>query len=410
MTGEERVERQVPYQEESNRQASYRDRVRGALLGGAVGDALGWPVEFQQLQQIRERYGPQGVTGLVRPENRSYRQVTDDRAGDVTDDTQMTLFTAEGLIRAGLASASTPDPATDPADAPATPRPVPLDPERVGRALHAAYRRWFLTQQQDAPDVTARPAPYDGWLLRQPFLYARRAPGRACWTGLEQHPHYTPPAPPGSSGPINGHSKGCGTVMRSAPFGLAALGPRTAFDLAARCAQLTHGHPTGYLAAGAFAALVDRVTAGEELTAALDRTIEQTAAQPGGEETVRALHRARTLAREERPAAEVVERVGLGWIAEECLAIAVYCALVAERVGVGPALLLSVNHSGDSDSTGAVCGNLLGAVHGLAALPPRWAAAVEGREVLLAVADDLTALFGGHETGGRGLDERYPQG
>jgi ADP-ribosylglycohydrolase len=65
--------------------------LRGCLLGGAVGDALGEPVEFISLAEIRARYGPAGITdpdasreGLVR----------------ITDDTQMTLFTADGLLRA----------------------------------------------------------------------------------------------------------------------------------------------------------------------------------------------------------------------------------------------------------------------------------------------------------------------
>ncbi|WP_280666744.1 MULTISPECIES: ADP-ribosylglycohydrolase family protein [unclassified Kitasatospora] len=363
----------------------YRERVRGSLLGGAVGDALGWPVEFLQLQQIREQYGPAGVGGLEPPQHRSYRGRTDDRPGDVTDDTQMTLFTAEGLIRARLAGG----------------------PEGAGPALHAAYRRWFLTQQQDAPDERPLPAPYDGWLLRQPFLYARRAPGRACWTGLEEHPVYPQPAPFGQAGPVNGHSKGCGTVMRSAPFGLLRLGPDWAFELAGRCAQITHGHPTGYLSAGAFAALVELVVAGQPLPTAVDQVIAQVERWPQSAETVVALRRAVALAAGEEPSEDVVERVGLGWIAEECLAIAVYCALVAQRVGVRRALLLAVNHSGDSDSVGAVCGNLLGAAYGLSALPGEWVAAVEGRDVLLRVADDLVDLFA---ASGSALEGRYPAG
>ncbi|WP_035800807.1 ADP-ribosylglycohydrolase family protein [Kitasatospora mediocidica] len=362
----------------------YRERVRGTLLGGAVGDALGWPVEFLQLPQIHEQYGPAGITGFEPPEHRSRSGRIDDRPGDVTDDTQMTLFSAEGLIRARLAGG----------------------PDGVGPALHAAYRRWFLTQQQDAPDAGPLPAPYDGWLLRQPFLYARRAPGRACWSGLEDHPAYRAAVPFGQAGPVNGHSKGCGTVMRSAPFGLLRLGPLWSFELAGRCAQITHGHPTGYLAAGAFAALVDRLTSGQPLRAAVADTLAQVEQWPQSEETATALRRATALAAEE-PSQDVVERVGLGWIAEECLAIAVYAALVAERVGVRGALLLSVNHSGDSDSVGAVCGNLLGAAYGLAALPGEWVAAVEGRDVVLRVADDVVDLFGGV---GSELDGRYPTG
>ena len=88
----------------------------------------------------------------------------------------MTLFSAEGLIG-----------------------PLAGGPEGVGPALHAAYQRWFLTQQQDGPDAGPRPAPYDGWLLRQPFLYARRAPGRACWSGLQDNPGYRESMPLGST-------------------------------------------------------------------------------------------------------------------------------------------------------------------------------------------------------------------
>src|SRR6266704_1609756 len=71
----------------------YRSRVRGCLLGGAVGDALGAPVEFLSWQRIREVYGPDGATGMV---------IGPGGRAQLTDDTQMTLFTAEGLIRASV--------------------------------------------------------------------------------------------------------------------------------------------------------------------------------------------------------------------------------------------------------------------------------------------------------------------
>ncbi|AUG77793.1 Hydrolase [Kitasatospora sp. MMS16-BH015] len=337
-------------------------RVRGSLLGGAVGDALGWPVEFQVLERIRDEYGPEGITELP-------------KHGQVTDDTQMTLFTAEGLIRGRLHE---------------TRPPV--------AALHAAYQRWLRTQYDEAPTAP------DGWLAEQPFLYARRAPGNACLSGLEYHREFTPPAALGEPGPVNAHSKGCGTVMRSAPFGLIGLGPEASFELAAQAAQLTHGHPTGYLAAGAFAALTSRVAAGAQLPEAVAATIEQTAAHPSAEETVAALRRAVAIAAEGTPSSESVERVGLGWVAEECLAIAVYAALAG--ADARQAVILAANHSGDSDSTGAVCGNLVGAAYGEAGLPAEWTSVVEGREVILQVAEDLVATF---TTGTRdGLAARYP--
>lgn len=346
------------------------DRVRGSLLGGAVGDALGWPIEFLQLGQIRGRYGDEGVNGFL-------PQRDEGAAQQITDDTQMTLFTAEGLLRAA--------PGAD---------PVP--------ALRRAYLRWLQTQRQDGPGPHV-----DGWLASQPFLYAVRAPGNACMSGLGQQARgYVAPGPFGAVGPVNSGSKGCGTVMRSAPCGLAGMGPDRAFTVAARAAQLTHGHPTGYLAAGAFAALVDRVVSGVDLPIAVQQTVSQLAEFPANEETVAALTRAVELS-EHTACAERVEQVGAGWIAEECLAIAVYCALHAARTGdVRAALLLSVNHSGDSDSTGAVAGNLIGAIHGVSALPMDWVSTVEGRDVLIQVADDLVMHFG---VGDRSaVEPRYP--
>lgn len=86
-----------------------------------------------------------------------------------------------------------------------------------------------------------------------------------------------------------------------------------------------------------------------------------------------------------------VESIGQGWIAEESLAIAIYCALA--EPDPRQALLLAVNHSGDSDSTGAICGNLLGTWHVVEALPSDWSDAVEGRDTIATIADDFTAAF-----------------
>ncbi|MFJ5922114.1 ADP-ribosylglycohydrolase family protein [Kitasatospora sp. NPDC092948] len=335
----------------------FSERVRGSLVGGALGDALGWPIEFLRLDNIRRQYGEAGLTDLA----------DSDRGGQITDDTQMTLFTAEGLLRGGRRE-----------------------------DLHSAYRRWFQTQRLPGPERFP-----DGWLAGQEFLYASRAPGNACMTGVVLD--FTEAVPFGQDGPVNPNSKGCGTVMRSAPFGLAGLGADEAFRQAALAAQLTHGHPTGYLAAGAFAALIERVAAGVPLRAAVASTLARLAAMPSHEETTEALRRAVRVAEEGPGSPESVERVGLGWVAEECLAIAVYAALVG--ADAREALVLAVNHSGDSDSAGAVCGNLVGAMYGLSGLPADWCALVEGRAVLLQVADDLVTFAHGDRTA---LADRYP--
>jgi ADP-ribosylglycohydrolase len=345
--------------------AEIRARIRGCLLGGAIGDALGNPIEFLSLYAIRARYGPAGVTGLV-PDASGV-------AGLVTDDTQMTLFTAEGLIRAHARSAA-----------------GGIDGAEV-RLVQEAYLRWLDTQSHTSPPPPDGHPHRDGALREHQWLYAQRAPGNACLSGLRSGHVPDAHAPvAGLPGPVNPNSKGCGTVMRSAPFGLVGLPAETAFAWASRCAQITHGHPTGYYAAGALAVVVSHLLDGDSLEGAVLRALRLLARHPGHEETSTALRRAIDLAAEGSPSPERMETLGAGWIAEEALAIAVYAAL-AHSDSVRDALLLSVNHSGDSDSTGAICGNLLGAVHGDFRLPGDWLARTEGRAVIAALADDLAA-------------------
>lgn len=264
-------------------------RVRGCLLGGAIGDALGYPIEFQPLASIRNGYGPSGVTGFL--------PVGGVVLGQVSDDTQMTLFTAEGLIRAYARYG----PATDNGISSAGPVLV-----------RNAYLRWLDTQNHPAPPPPAELA-HDrtGWLRQQTWLYARRAPGNACVSGLRYEHIPDKLGELGAPGPVNPDSKGCGTVMRSAPFGLTGMPVRRAFEFAARCAQITHGHPTGYYAAGAFAAMIGHLLDGDSLEGAVLRSMELLARYPGHEETTAALRKAVDLAadgtatpRRSKPSAE----------------------------------------------------------------------------------------------------------
>ncbi len=316
-----------------------RSRTRGCLLAGAVGDALGAPVEFDSLAGIRAAHGPAGVTDLL-PSGYG-------PPGLVTDDTQMVLFTVEALL---------------------SPEPDPLP---------AAYRRWLRTQETSAP-----PAGATG-LAAQPWLYSARAPGNACLSGLRSPSRGTLDAP------ANPGSKGCGTVMRSAPFGLdPRLGTVDAVTVAAlRGSVLTHGHPTAGVAAAGLAVLVHHLLAGVDLPDAVHRTVAHLRTLDGHGETTAALAAALAAGPGQ------LRGLGEGWVAEEALAMSVYCALAHPGPGdMAAALLLAVNHDGDSDSTGAITGNILGALHGEAAVPDGWAHAVEGRDTVLDLADRLAAL------------------
>jgi ADP-ribosylglycohydrolase len=331
-------------------QQDFRSRVRGCLLGGAIGDALGAGARSSSLGAVRERHGPDGVTDYVTAYG---------RRGAVTDDTQMTLFTVDGLIRAQVRrDTGAWHPPTD---------------------VHRAHLRWAATQREWGPDERRED---DGWLAREEWLYARREPGRACLTGLGDDVMGT------LDRPKNPDAKGRGAVTRSAPFGLlVGWEPPLVFQLAIECAAQTHGHPTGYLAAGAFAIIVHGLARGDDLDGAVQQALRQLADRTGHEETTDALRRALGAVRQGLPSVARVESLGQGRTAEEVLAIGVYCTLVAEDVRHG--LLLAVNHDGDSDSTGSVCGNLLGVMHGETALPPAWLSELEGRSTVLELADDF---------------------
>jgi ADP-ribosyl-[dinitrogen reductase] hydrolase len=332
-----------------------REHFRGCLLGGAVGDALGAPVEFMSLDRIRSRFGAAGI--------RDYAEAYG-RAGAITDDTQMTLFTAEGLLRATVRGHE---------------RGVCHPPSIV----HHAYLRWLWTQGEPsrAELVTlwegGRP---DGWLVQLPALHSPRAPGNTCLSALRERGSGSPERP------LN-DSKGCGGVMRVAPVGLMPWGD--AFSLGCETAAITHGHPTGFLSAGFLAQTIRGIIEGAGLPESITHALRLLEKQPGHEETTGAVRRALEAVQSRAATAEVVESLGGGWIAEEALAIAIFCALAAGG-DFETGIVLAVNHGGDSDSTGAMTGNLLGALLGESAIPGRWLAELELRREIESLADDLS--------------------
>ncbi|WP_226346867.1 ADP-ribosylglycohydrolase family protein [Agilicoccus flavus] len=346
-----------------------RDRIRGCLLAGAVGDALGGGIEFDSWSRIRATFGEAGL--------QSYTPAYG-RVGAITDDTQMTLFTAEGLIRARNRME---------AEGTCSPR----------HEVHQAYLRWLATQNGH------RDPAHDGWLIAVPELWNTRAPGNTCLSALQS----------GQVGsmdePIN-DSKGCGGVMRAAPAGfLAEAADR--FRLGCDVAAITHGHADGYLPAGALAVVVGALVDGAELSTALDDAEECLRQARSHDATLAALRAGRTLGAAGLPAPEQLEGLGGGWVGEEALAIAVACA-VGGIDRPAEAMLAAVNHSGDSDSTGSIAGNILGATHGVEWLPTPWLDELELRDVIDAVAVDCHRSFHGvGNPDARDLSdwwERYP--
>ncbi|EHQ9605915.1 ADP-ribosylglycohydrolase family protein, partial [Salmonella enterica] len=223
-------------------------------------------------------------------------------------------------------------------------------------------------------------AMFDG-LLAEKSLYARRAPGSTCLLSIAAmlNPRQF----------AKNNSKGCGTVMRLAPVGLFAWSARRrdAFSMGIDFGHQTHGHPTGYLAGGFLSALVVELLNGFSLFDAVGMTLLNLKCYDDHEETYAAVSKAMGLFLDQGNPQEAIKELGEGWVAEEALAIGIYCALMATDFRHG--VLMAVNHDGDTDSTGSIAGNILGILHGVEGIPTEWLEKVEMRSLIERTATDL---------------------
>lgn len=352
------------------------DKIRGSLIGGAVGDALGYPVEFiGSYAGIKQKYGEQGITRLDTTQWWLADGGQSQKAW-ISDDTQMTLFTACGLLNA-KAQGKAPK-----------------------YAICSAYIEWLCTQVGWKSRRFA-----DCWIGNVPELNNRRAPGNTCMTSLQAIMQGREP---------NNSSKGCGGIMRTAPVALYGAVWRdnsggeapegrisNIYDvdtIAADAAEITHQHPLGWLPSALEAHVIYRLVQNDDPTlddfkAYLAEGYEALVAlYPDYTGSISELRRLTDLALRlaDSPASDVenIETIGEGWVGDEALAMAVYCT-AKYFDNFEQAMIASVNHCGDSDSTGAVTGNLLGAVVGYEAIPQHFKDDLELHNVILHVADDL---------------------
>lgn len=358
------------------------DKIRGSLIGGAVGDALGYPVEFiNSYMGIKERYGENGITRL---DTIQWWLPDEDKCNKalISDDTQMTLFTACGLLNA-KAQGKAPK-----------------------YAICAAYLEWYYTQ------IGWKSSRHrDCWISDVPALNNRRAPGNTCITALQNILR--------GKDPCN-NSKGCGGIMRTAPVALYGAVWRNKHEceplegrisnikdvemLAADVAEITHQHPLGWLPSALEAHVIYRIMQNDnpkvdDFKAYLSEGYDMLLSFYPNEATHIAELRAlinKAIGLVDSPVSDVenIEAIGEGWVAEETLAIAIYCT-VKYFNNFEKAMIASVNHKGDSDSTGTVTGNILGAVVGYDAIPKFFKTDLELHDVILHIADDL---FGGETT------------
>jgi len=350
------------------------DKYRGCLLGGAAGDALGYAIEFDREEAIAARYGSHGI--------RDY-QLDERGLAPFSDDTQMTLYTANSLL-CSLAALSAQASGGAPALAsPTLPSPAALATYAPAQ-MAQFYVEWMYTQVSPYP--LAEPK---AWISSLPELFASRAPGVTCMNACE--------AMANGAKAVN-NSKGCGGIMRMAPVGLINTCPSFSGvelqRLGAQLAELTHCHELGWMPAGVFAHIVsllsrDEASSVQEAATQALNTLPE--AFPNAHylgQLQELLRYTLRLADRDIPDLEAINALGEGWVAEEALAIGLLCSLRHEDDFAG-AITSAVNHGGDSDSTGAIAGNIVGAHLGLAEIPQRYLEHLELRDTISKIADDL---------------------
>ncbi len=341
------------------------DKCRGSLIGGAVGDALGYAVELSYLQEIQSEYGSLGIADY---------KLDQWGIAHFSDDTQMSLFTSEGVLKAAAKGEDN-------------------DQTAVLIEIEKSYLAWYSTQ-------TAFQLPLSGsWLSNLRNLWFRRGPGNTCLEALSRLQE---------GKPVKNDSKGCGGVMRVAPIGIYyAAHPLPGIDeerfvaeIADGSASITHHNDMSSFASALAALVVFKCIREPEVSRArLRRIVDDSmsvalALWPESDEAKKfrdLIYEALDLAESEIDDFEAIRRLGQGWVAEETLAIALFSAM--RYIGdFGKCVACAVNHDGDSDSTGAVAGNIIGAILGYEAIPERFIKNLEMREVILSVADDLAGL------------------
>ena len=337
------------------------DRYRGCLIGGAAGDALGYAVEFLDDSVIFSRFGENGITEYALKNG----------VAEISDDTQMSLFTATGLLLGTTRGMTRGIMGTYP------------------DYINFSYKDWYRTQTERYP----LPKEYHySWLVNVPEMFSCRAPGNTCLSAIKNQAYGT------IKEPIN-RSKGCGGVMRVAPIGLYFEGKGYSADeidmIGAETAALTHGHSLGYIPAAGLVHIIHLVSHNDDITVLeavedMKKAISRQFANDDHlHEFLKLIDSAIELSENEHiDDLEAIRNLGQGWVAEETLAIAIYCSLKYSD-NFDKALIASVNHSGDSDSTGSVTGNIVGAYLGLKGIPQKYLDNLELKEVICEIADDL---------------------
>ena len=343
------------------------ERFRGALLGGACGDALGYSLKALSVARIKHRFGPFGLRTLV-------CDLKNGKLASVSENTQLALATMDGILWADAKK---------------------IKPEE---GIYRGYMRWYYSQTGEEPRrgqrtwMRRQSHEREFCLLREKFMHDRRDPEDGLLSAFSREGR-------GSAKNKVNESAGSAVLSRGVPIGLIFAGdPKAAFDLAVAAGQFSHSLPEGYYAAGGFAALISCLADGYTLPKAIGR-MEELLQKYHKTDKILSMTEAAVGQANNRPAGKTgtwdhldsIDSLGRGHTAAEALAIALYCALSVDDPL--DAVIVSANHSGRSNATAFVTGAIEGARFGEKVFPTYWTDNLEGEKALRFMSDHLWHVF-----------------
>lgn len=321
------------------RNRRFQDNIRGCMIGGALGDTVGYCKD-----------------------------------GKFSSNTQMCLATANGILHAYTHFVTFGFNMTE------------MD------GVHYAYYDWCDEQNGQEMQRTTT------WLTNIPSFGEKRGPDAVCVEMLASRRYSSMKKPIGDN-------KSWSCLTRVAPFVLYHKNTDSRNDhikhemhLAASSAALTHGYPLAWLSSAFLAQILSRMiyggcTIGDTLNLYLWEGKRLVYELLGNSEHLRALFaiidKAISLVDNDEDDVENIIKLGSGWDAHECLAIALYCCL-RHPMDFRMAVLAASNHPGNTAATACLTGQIMGAKLGYHSIDPSWTNALERQDVILEIADDLT--------------------
>lgn len=297
------------------------------LAAGALGDAFGYAIEFDSWRSIQEKFGEKGLT--VWPYHPTAKALI------ASDDTQMTIFGLEAIRRSFDQAMSCGD--------------ATLRKEVVVEQSKNSYLRWYRSQQY-------RRQLESSGLLSRDEIWARRAPGNTCLSALSAIANHRD---------HQNDSKGCGAVMRAAPFAilLPEMNDHSLWELSAEQGYITHQHIDGCQSAAAMSYILSKIpTTNDELIQAA-RDASLLCSQNKALGTAKCIDTALAFKDQHLDPEQLCINIGEGWVGDEALGVGLWAAL--RTTNVTEAIILGANHRGDSDSTASIAAQFSACMHGL---------------------------------------------